>query len=109
MASQGPTKQPCHPLVETGLIVLPTRDQTIATIAEIAELDLEDVLPITLHLEIAARGLQRFSRLQVPSYRRLVEEQWERNSPKAWLGALRDWLGGLGEWVVRGLLSPQLY
>ena len=48
-------------LSETSVFTASARQQTIAAVAALAEIDHQDVLPVILQLKSTVRGVQRFS------------------------------------------------
>ena len=77
---------------ETSLAIVPTRQQAISAVAALAGIDPQDVLPIVLQLESAARGIQRFTQVKIPSHVRVLTQLSQRIASREWMRALYTWI-----------------
>lgn len=82
---------------ETSISIVQTREQSIAAIAALADVDPQDVLPVVLWLEGTVRGVERFTQVRVPGYVGVLRRTWRRIT---WPG---DWAGALWTRVKMGL------
>ena len=88
---------------ETSISTLGTREQSIAAVAALADVDLQDVLPIVPGLEGTERGVERFTQVQVPGYVGAFNRPWQR------IVSLRFWAGALWTRVKIGLFFCLLW